>query len=696
MSSAQGPYEDVYDESGDEETVAGPPEILTDPSRPSLTTTEGIGAVHSMVQCAGVRVRGQSGPDAGTGRIEESSVPRDTSTSVPRAPQDSNPDTFVAFPPGSTDSTEGWLNACRWLQSMAPPEVAASLPGASQQPSQPWNTGNTGNVPPNGGQVTPSPARVRMAIPSYQGYTIQSPMTVGLGADPFLTSDATQRSTPVTVAPSSWVSGPGAASWDAQAPSRGVGVGFPPVVTQASQVSPGVPAQGAPAVSFATVQPNQSPGPVNTSPTTSGFGPTVQPSAAGVGPSGGYGTAVPGYSSANLGGAPWSGPNGSYGSNYASGYSHPAPSTAVVPFGMPTNIRNAIRMIQPFYSDGASVEKAKTFWDSFERATVGLEESIRLSAFRECLKGKTGEDWWTYSRINSFDTLRTRFHNQFICQTPLQLIEKLQNTKRPRGMSAEVWGDMISGLCDDAQCYDEQIRYQYFLTGLRNKQWRAALDGSMIDSIRGAVTQLLFKNMHLPSDNDDEFENTSTIRTENAALERMMNMMQQTQNLLVQQQQQQQQLLERPLAAAYPAPAMNVAAAYSPAAQSVPIPQAQPAATTPTTPFRAFCHGPDLYTQDGQIVCGRCHVLGCNRLNCRRGRATCTNCKAAGHISVECEHPPTNGYRNNPPRNGRKCFLCDEPGHLLSDCPLKASLNTLGTAAPQVSTPVQGQAPRQQ
>ncbi|KAI9993255.1 hypothetical protein PInf_015333 [Phytophthora infestans] len=413
MSSAQGPYEDVYDESGDEETVAGPQEILTDPSRPSLTTTEGIGAVHAMVQRAGARVRGQSGPDAGTGRTEESSVPRDTSTSVPAAPQDSNPDTFVAFPPGSTDSTEGWLNACRWLQSMAPPEVAANLPGASRQPSQPWNTGNTGSVPPNGGQVTPSPARVRMAIPSYQGYTIQSPATVGLGTDPFLTSAATQRSTPVTVAPSSLVSGPGAARWNALAPSSGVGVGFPPVVTQASQVSPGVPAQGAPAVSFATVQPNQGPRPVNTPPTTSGF---------------------------------------------------------VVPLGMPTNIRNAIRMIQPFYSDGASVEKAKTFWDSFERATVGLEESIRLSAFRECLKGKTGEDWWTYSRINSFDTLRTRFHNHFICQTLLQLIEKLQNTKRPRGMSAEVWGDIISGLCDDAQCYDEQIRYQYFLTGLRNKR----------------------------------------------------------------------------------------------------------------------------------------------------------------------------------------------------------------------------------
>ncbi|KAI9979852.1 hypothetical protein PInf_004344 [Phytophthora infestans] len=134
MSSAQGPYEDVYDESGDEGTVAGPQEILLIP--PDRRT--------------GVRVRGQSGPDAGTGRTEESSVPRDTSTSVPAAPQDSNPDTFAAFPPGSTDSTEGWLNAYRWLQSMAPPEVAVNLPGASRQPSQPWNTGNTGSVPPNG------------------------------------------------------------------------------------------------------------------------------------------------------------------------------------------------------------------------------------------------------------------------------------------------------------------------------------------------------------------------------------------------------------------------------------------------------------------------------------------------------------------------------------------------------------------
>ncbi|ETP27674.1 hypothetical protein F442_23049 [Phytophthora nicotianae P10297] len=110
-----------------------------------------------------------------------------------------------------------------------------------------------------------------------------------------------------------------------------------------------------------------------------------------------------------------------------------------VSYGMPSHIKNAVSMIQPFYSDGYSVEKAKTFWEAFERATEGLSEPLRLSAFRECLKGKSSEEWWTHSQINDFETLRTLFHNQFVCQTPLQMIERLKITKRSKGMSAEVW-----------------------------------------------------------------------------------------------------------------------------------------------------------------------------------------------------------------------------------------------------------------
>ncbi|KAE9034825.1 hypothetical protein PR002_g7901 [Phytophthora rubi] len=111
----------------------------------------------------------------------------------------------------------------------------------------------------------------------------------------------------------------------------------------------------------------------------------------------------------------------------------PATGTAATAYrfsGMPSPIKNAVRMVQPFNSKNSTVDKARAFWDAFERATVGLDESLRLSAFRECLKGKPGEEWWMYSKIEDFETLRVRFHNQFICLTPLQMIERLKNTKR--------------------------------------------------------------------------------------------------------------------------------------------------------------------------------------------------------------------------------------------------------------------------
>ncbi|KAE8962011.1 hypothetical protein PF005_g29376 [Phytophthora fragariae] len=88
-----------------------------------------------------------------------------------------------------------------------------------------------------------------------------------------------------------------------------------------------------------------------------------------------------------------------------------ATTTVTAYGGMPSRIKNAVKMIQPFYSDESTVEKARAFWNAFERATVGLEEQLRLSAFRGCLKGKTAEDWWMYSIIPDFETLRTRFHN---------------------------------------------------------------------------------------------------------------------------------------------------------------------------------------------------------------------------------------------------------------------------------------------
>ncbi|OWY92791.1 hypothetical protein PHMEG_00038059, partial [Phytophthora megakarya] len=82
------------------------------------------------------------------------------------------------------------------------------------------------------------------------------------------------------------------------------------------------------------------------------------------------------------------------------------------------------------------------------------------------------------------------------------MIERLRNAKRSKGMSAEVWGDVISNLCDAAQVTDPQMRYQYFLAGLRNKEWKAALQTTMVNDIPRAVMTLLYKNMHLPNEDD--------------------------------------------------------------------------------------------------------------------------------------------------------------------------------------------------
>ncbi|KAG2777443.1 hypothetical protein Pcac1_g12254 [Phytophthora cactorum] len=75
---------------------------------------------------------------------------------------------------------------------------------------------------------------------------------------------------------------------------------------------------------------------------------------------------------------------------------------------MPSSVKNAVRMIQPFYLDKSTVEKAQAFWNAFKRATTGRNENVRLSAFCKCLAGKTGENWWMYSQINGFEMLRRR------------------------------------------------------------------------------------------------------------------------------------------------------------------------------------------------------------------------------------------------------------------------------------------------
>ncbi|KAI9996968.1 hypothetical protein PInf_000266 [Phytophthora infestans] len=186
--------------------------------------------------------------------------------------------------------------------------------------------------------------------------------------------------------------------------------------------------------------------------------------------------------------------------------------------GIPNELRNAVKVIVPFYSDTATSERAAAFWRSFEKCTVGMDDQMRLTAFKQCVKGKKGQEWWYNSRIDSFELLRSRFHNRFICLTPTQSWARLKTAARKRGESAEEWGDRLSTICDAFNMPDPRMRYEFFLEGIRNKQMRAVLNGNMIGSIEQACRILLFKNLHLPVEEDDEFpeEGAKQSSTKNA------------------------------------------------------------------------------------------------------------------------------------------------------------------------------------
>ncbi|KAI9992671.1 hypothetical protein PInf_014827 [Phytophthora infestans] len=186
--------------------------------------------------------------------------------------------------------------------------------------------------------------------------------------------------------------------------------------------------------------------------------------------------------------------------------------------GIPNELRNAVKVAVPFYSDTATSERAAAFWRSFEKCTMGMDDQMRLTAFEQCLKGKKGQEWWYNSRIDSFELLRSRFHNRFICLTPTQSWVRLKTAARKRGESAEEWGDRLSTICDAFNMPDPRMRYEFFLEGIRNKQMRAVLNGNMIGSIEQACRILSFKNLHLPVEEDDEFpeEGAKQSSTKNA------------------------------------------------------------------------------------------------------------------------------------------------------------------------------------
>jgi hypothetical protein len=81
------------------------------------------------------------------------------------------------------------------------------------------------------------------------------------------------------------------------------------------------------------------------------------------------------------------------------------------------------------------------------------------------------------------------------------------------------------------------MRYPYFLSGLRNRESKAALITSMMNSIPQAVAVLLYKNMIIPVEGEADFVSDSTPKapTESALFSQMLQMLRQNQDLILQQ-----------------------------------------------------------------------------------------------------------------------------------------------------------------
>ncbi|EGZ22993.1 hypothetical protein PHYSODRAFT_253793, partial [Phytophthora sojae] len=210
-------------------------------------------------------------------------------------------------------------------------------------------------------------------------------------------------------------------------------------------------------------------------------------------------------------------------------------------YNLSTMVSHAVKVLSMFYSDTATVEKARDFWELFEDHTDGFPDRSQLLVFRQKLRGRDADRWWNNSRIKSFRTLKVRFHNQFLSRTA----DELQ-----RGESVEEWGDRVSDLCESLDYPNPQMRYQLFRRGLRNKRMLATLDESPASDIPEACEWLMFKDMHRPIEEEDEFSDSESKKKnkkseEAPATTAVEALAEQMKSFMEQQQQWQQQLMQR-------------------------------------------------------------------------------------------------------------------------------------------------------
>ncbi|KAG4223342.1 hypothetical protein PC116_g28191 [Phytophthora cactorum] len=152
-------------------------------------------------------------------------------------------------------------------------------------------------------------------------------------------------------------------------------------------------------------------------------------------------------------------------------------------------------------------------------------------------------------------------------------------------------------MCEALNYYDPRRRYEFFLDGLRNKQTRAVLNASMVTSIPEVCALLLYKNLHLPVEEEDEFAGNGTLPSSTSSSTS-------TQSQMLQQlQRMNQMMLKQQHGSGTHRGFVNVVAPTAPQASGVPTSDGNANANLEPLNIRL---GPDTRTTEGEIVCGRC------------------------------------------------------------------------------------------
>ncbi|GMF19548.1 unnamed protein product [Phytophthora fragariaefolia] len=320
-------------------------------------------------------------------------------------------------------------------------------------------------------------------------------------------------------------------------------------------------------------------------------------------------------------------------------------------YNLSSMVSNVMKVLPVFYSDTATMEKARDFWELFEAHTAHLPDQSRLFV---------------------------RFHNQFLSRTADELWERLQTTKRERGESVEKWGDRVSDLWYSLDYPNPQMRYQLFRRGLCNKRMLATLDSGPSRDIPEACEWLLAKEMSRPIEEDDEFPEekksagtssssaTASPTKTSTKLDKLAETI--SSSVALQQQWQRQMMRNQWQPPRSPRNRMpNVSATTSsPGAGS----HASPGISRP----RGIRMGADSRTQEGAPACGRCGYVGNSRESCRLQVVLCNQCGEVGHIAVECEGGPSRGRAGGQVpvaryggRGAIRCNFCQEEGHMIGE-----------------------------